>query len=335
MKEFIMVLDTCSFSDLYNNRDIELLFYAIATESAFNTKQVITSYSFLEFFSGNYEEDEIKNRLLFLTEYTSGTLQLRGVTDKYVSYYDPRYWLQQSDFDLANFLSFINSTKFMLILELSRTLTNFTKLLINSIVYLNSREDSENVDLLRIIAILSLDEVTLLLNKFCAQSILKKQTVNNTEDLGSVIDKFFKLIDSELSTNYYGNYAQSKFDSKIAKKVRLLVKKQSKYNVNDLDKHISAESHTTFAESIYDLFKVNLKDTDILDHGVKFMYLNSPIYNGKIEYNDLIDLYNLMFLDSIKNVNIIYSTQDKKWIKFIEEYVDILPILSFADILKK
>jgi hypothetical protein len=80
----------------------------------------------------------------------------------------------------------------------------------------------------------------------------------------------------------------------------------------------------TLFDDIYDHFYIRKDDDSNFQRCKKFIFKNNPLYGGKFELNDYIDMSNFLLSTRTPSVKIHYYTDDIKWQKFIKSLNDEL-----------
>lgn len=324
-ENFIIILDTCLIGEYIKNVDINLTIDIYATSVTFNAPIFITSVSFYEYFRNVKNSEEIRNRLLDLERLFHGTAHIKGIGDEYIEMFEPEYWLRKENIDYSEFKDFILQLSKDVKLNLSPIIGSlfisiFLSIFIFESICLNTNET--RIILSTLLQLFTDKEMKTSLDVLIYDYMEEDNDFTESEKLklliSSVVNKIQNLTNLELS-----KYIPQKIiDSTKPKKALKAIQKLSQVEIQEYRKMFSLNSTNVFLESCFHLIFNKDDFEDILYRGMKYMYMNSPINNGKLPFNDLIDLCNICFVDRITSMNVIYSTRDKRWRKFIEQNKD-------------
>lgn len=324
-ENYAIILDTCLVSEYISKSDSDLFLDIYTTSIAFEAPLFITSLSFYEYFRNVKNSEEIRHKMIDLERMFHGTAHIIGIGDNYLKYFEPEYWLEKEIIDYDEFKEFIHHLSIDIKVSLSPiigsifiaiTLTIF----IFESIYQKSKETNKILSTL--IYLFTDKRVKTSIDEIVYDYMKENNGITELEKLKSLISDLIIEIEKETKLQLLEYLPQQIFDSSKLKKTLKTIRRLSDLEIQEYEKMFSLKSTSDFLESCFHLIFNRQDFEDILYIGMKYMYMNSPLNNGKLSFNDLIDLSNICFINRIPSMKVIYSTRDKRWRNFIEQNVD-------------
>lgn len=330
-KDKLILLDTDAFIDYINGKDIDLVIDIISTSIVFEAPIVISVFTFYELLK-NKNESQVYEMLCKIDEIIGGVLHIKGVADDFAKKVEPRYWIKAQGFDYSEFNIFYKELKLSIMKHISVYLTKYFAFVLFCTFIFESIEKSKNVKLLNLfISLVNNKEVIKIIDELIYSLIQTEDfiKISNSDKYRQIYNTLFIFVISlnKLFDESFKDFLIPILTKNRISKVMKLIRNAKTNDFIEIRKLVDVSSYNKFLESIYNkLYKFN-EIGAFEEYMLKHIIMKVPYNNGKFDFNDWIDLFNISFIN-INDFYVIYATKERKWRDFIEEYKNKFTILE-------
>ena len=309
--ENVILLDTDAVINFFSINNTVLKKSILDYKNNNDSKILVTYFTWYELFKSTTDFLLIKSKLENLINYTDGIDIYEEIPTKYDHLFDPNYWLSKSQFPILEFNQFILDIKEMVYSKINAHIMDILLIEIHTILFFEHVLDMNNVYNSQ--AYLTYQSYVLTMRDKFKPAVLEllRRHSDDNKFLNKLLFDMYK--GTQVLKNSYIE-TESEFLNRIKRFPYTDIIKVLKKDKSNLVSSVPA-TKDDLLDMIYDQYYVN--NDIILGLCKKFIVKKSPVAGGKFCYNDFIDMSNLLLSTNTRNAEIVYITNDKKWIDFI------------------
>jgi hypothetical protein len=319
----VILLDTDAISNYLNDSNSQFTKKINDFKKSEGSMLLVTYLTWYELFKSLKNEGMIVKKLKLLASKTDGYILHDDINPSIETYLEPRAWLEHVPFPTKDFLKFIKNLEDTVMSKITPHILDSFYVTIYTLLLFDHLEDYENSNKVEQLK-LYIPILQTLRNEFdlAVTEIFKQKTISKNW----YIEALYTIYNEVRKTDSGYNESLTDFSKRIRKfkHTDLLIKLRQINNVSKSKVIYDLTNKETLFDDIYDHFYIRKEDDTNFQKCKKFIFKNNPLYGGKFELNDYIDMSNFLLSTKTPSVKIHYYTDDIKWQIFIKSLNDEL-----------